>query len=308
MSTESSPQPLTILLAGTPGTTVLVGEALLGGGHQISAVLSPFPKPVGRKKVITPSELETWARGKNIPVLNVNKEVLGQEAFRKALPQVDLLVVADFGYLVPPWLLNLPKYGALNIHPSLLPRWRGASPVPFTILFGDTTTGVTIIKMNEEFDKGEIVAQENVEMKLDDTTPTLLDRAFQKGAELLVETLPNYVAGTMKVQPQPSSSTTPLTQRFTKEDGFVPYATLLAAIKGETVSEAAPLLEKYHLPTNAASIERMIRAISPWPGVWTVTPQQKRVKILAATLTPTQTLIVKQSQLEGKNPQDGLVA
>ncbi len=132
---------MTILLAGTPSTTVLVAEALVQAGHTISSVLCPFPKPVGRKKVLTPSEVEGWAQKRSIAVINVDKIALQDKTILNDVQAVDVLVVADFGYLIPAWLLRFPKYGALNIHPSLLPRWRGAAPVPFTLLFGDGESG-----------------------------------------------------------------------------------------------------------------------------------------------------------------------
>lgn len=296
-----STHPLTVLLAGTPGTTVIIGEALVAAGHSIVGVLCPFPKPAGRKKIITPSELERWARKKNIQVFHVNKEVLAQDTFRASLPIVDLLVVADFGYLIPSWLLKHPKLGGLNIHPSLLPRWRGASPVPFTLLFGDKTTGVTVIKMNEEFDKGEIVAQSAIEVAPEDTTPTLLNKGFRAGAQLLVKNLDSYADGTISLKQQ-ESSPTPLTRRFTKDDGFVPFSTLQAVMANQEPAEAVLLLESYDLKTSAENITNMVRALTPWPGVWTIRSDGKRVKILQATLE-NEMLKLLATQVEGQKPE-----
>jgi methionyl-tRNA formyltransferase len=292
---------LKILLAGTPGRTVIVGEALRAAGHEIVGALAPFPKPVGRKKIITASELEQWARSKHIPVFNVNKEVLNGLELPAQLPQADLLVVADFGYLIPGWLLKFPKFGGLNIHPSLLPRWRGTSPVPFTLLFGDTSTGVTIIKMNEQFDKGEIVAQHEIEIAQNDTAPTLLEKGFTAGAELLVEILPDYIEGNIALKPQVTTSPTPLTRKFTKDDGFVPLEALKATMEGKSSDKSAPILAEYYLETNAVGIYRMIRALTPWPGVWTILKDGKRMKILGAKLD-TNALVIQKIQIEGKNP------
>ncbi|HZZ98459.1 MAG TPA: methionyl-tRNA formyltransferase [Candidatus Saccharimonadia bacterium] len=290
-----------ILLVGTPKTTVIVGEALLAAGHSIEAVVSPFPKPVGRKKVVTASELEQWAHGKNLPVFQVDKLILNGDELATQLPFVDVMVVADFGFLIPAWLLNFPKGGGLNVHPSMLPRWRGASPVPFTLLFGDKMTGVTIIKMNEQFDKGEIVAQKAVEIEAGDTTPTLLRRAFVAGAELLVEILPDYVEGAAALKPQIALSPTPVTRKFTKDDGFVPYEALEAAVAASTTEKKVPMLEEYHLPSDAQGIDRMVRALSPWPGVWTMLPNGKRMKLLESEFQK-DLLHPKKIQLEGKNP------
>lgn len=301
-----STQALNIVLAGTPNTTVMVGAALLEAGHSIVTVLSPFPKPIGRKKIVTASELEQWAVSRGIPVVHVDKEKFASEAFLESLPFADLLVVADFGYLVPGWLLNYPTYGGLNIHPSLLPRWRGATPVPFTLLFGDKKTGVTVIKMNEQFDKGAVVAQREVELQANDTTPTLLSRAFSVGAELLAEILPGYIDGNIKPVEQTDASPTPLTQKFTKDDGFVSLEAIRACMAGEIPSTQALLLQKYAIPTTADSIHNMVCALTPWPGVWTLSADQKRVKILE-TRIENKKLVVVTSQVEGQTARDGFI-
>jgi len=287
-----------ILLAGTPKTTVQVAEKLVESGHEIITVLCPFPKPVGRKKILTPSELELWAKEHTVPVIHVNKDLLQEKnTLRNKLPQTDLLVVADFGFLVPAWLLNFPQHKALNLHPSLLPRWRGATPVPFTLLFGDKETGVTIIQMNEKFDQGGIVAQAPVKILSQDTTPLLLARAFDVGARVLLEILPSYISGNLKIVPQLATSPTPTSPRLSKEDGFVPFSTLFHVGKTE-----APLLAKFGLETSAKTVERMVRALQPWPKVWTLLPNGKRMIVHQARMTSKGTLELEQVQLEGKTP------
>lgn len=294
---------MNILLAGTPSTTVLVAEAIAQAGHTINSVLCPFPKPVGRKKMLTSCVVEIWAQKRSIPVVNIDKEALQNKTIFNDLPAVDVLVVADFGYLIPSWLLRFPKYGALNIHPSLLPRWRGAAPVPFTLLFGDRETGVSIIAMNEKFDMGGIVAQEKVVVKERDTTPTLLDRCFRAGAKLLMQVLEPLVRGSMKILPQIAESPTSTTRKFTKDDGFVPLEAIKKALKGETFEAiSVPLLNEYHLPHTAALIDNMIRALTPWPGVWTINERNERVKILEIVIQKSK-LIITSSQLEGQKPQ-----
>ena len=294
---------MNILLAGTPSTTVLVAEALLQAGHTINSVLCPFPKPVGRKKIVTPCVVEGWAQKRSIPVINVDKEGLQNKTMFNDLSVVDLLIVADFGHLCRAWLLRFPKYGALNIHPSLLPRWRGASPVPFTLLFGDRETGVSIIAMNEKFDMGGVVAQEKVAIEERDTTPMLLDRCFAAGAELLVQVLEPLVKGSIKILPQTAEAPTPTTRKFTKEDGFVPLEALEKAREGKDFPEEnLPLLREYVLPHTPQFLDNMVRALNRWPGVWTINEQNKRIKILETVIRDSK-LIITSSQLEGQKSQ-----
>lgn len=298
---------MNILLAGTPSTTVLVAEALVQAGHTISSVLCPFPKPVGRKKILTPCVVEGWAKKRSIPVINVDKEALQNKTILNNVPVVDVLIVADFGYLIPGWLLRFPKYGALNIHPSLLPRWRGAAPVPFTILFGDVESGVTIIAMNEKFDMGGIVAQEKVVVEDRDTTPILLDRCFRVGADLLVKVLEPFAKGSLKVLPQTTEAPTPTTRKFTRDDGFVPMEALEKVLKGETFeATSVPLLDEYHLPHTSEFIDYMVCALTPWPGVWTINTDEERIKVLLTSIE-TNILKIHLSQKEGGKLNRGFI-
>ncbi len=293
-----------ILLAGTPHTTVMIADAIVVAGHTVVGVICPFPKPVGRRKIVTACDVELWAHNRHISVFNVDKMVLSDKSFLKALPLCDVLVVADFGYLIPAWLLGYPSHGAFNLHPSLLPRWRGATPVPFTLLFGDTETGISLIKMNEKFDMGDVVAQEHVEVKPEDTTPILLERCFSKGAQLLVNMLPSIELGKITPIPQPDMSPVPVTRKFTKDDGFVPLEALRAAMRGADFSEiAVGLLDEYGLPHTAQCVDQMVRALTPWPGVWTM-KDGKRVKILKSQLTDKKTLNVNQIQPDGVPPKN----
>lgn len=272
---------MNILLAGTPETTVMAADAIKAAGHTIVGVLCPFPKPVGRKQIVTPCELEMWAQKHTVPVFNVDKNRLKLGATELKLPSCDVLVVADFGYLVPAWLLSWPGKGAYNIHPSLLPRWRGATPVPFAILFSDKETGVTIIKMNEKFDIGSIVAQQKVKILETDTTPILLHRCFGIGSEMIVTILSDLAAGKEIVgTPQILETQTPPTRKFTKDDGYVPRESLVIILSGSSSSASIPLLDQYGLPKNLQSLRNVCQALLPWPKMWTRTHTEKRVLIL----------------------------
>ena len=179
--------------------------------------------------------------------------------------QADLIISVAYGQKLPP--------GGLNLHPSLLPKYRGATPVPRQILDGVKQSGITIIKMTGEFDAGPIVAQEKVEILPDDTTPVLLKRCFTAGAKLLAKILPDYLEHKMYPKPQPKESPTPYCRRFTKQDGFISW-------------------KEFKLSRQTPELDRKIRGLFPWPGVWTKMPNGKTLKLLPKNLL----------QLEGKNP------
>lgn len=158
--------------------------------------------------------------------------------------QADLIISAAYGHKLPP--------GGLNLHPSLLPAYRGATPVPHQILDNVTTSGITIIKMTEQFDNGPIVAQEKVEIKPDDNTPDLLFRCFDAGAKLLIKILPDYLNTKITLIKQ-GNSLTPYCRRFTKQDGFISWEEFKKGVD-----------------------DRKVRAYFPWPGVWTTLPASTR--------------------------------
>jgi len=230
-----------------------------------------------------------------------------QEKFAPA----DLFLVADFGQIIPTEILALPKYGSLCVHPSLLPKYRGASPVPATILAGEKETGVTIFLMDERVDHGTVIAQVKEEIRNDDTAETLYSRLFAAGAKVLLTTLPTWVEGKIKPQSQNHAEAT-YTKMLTREDGKIGWPELVEAIKSGQ---------------KAVEVERKIRAYSPWPGAWTLLRpsdsegfggQAKRLKILRAHLEPIQNtkylpagrqgkiqdtkLALDLVQLEGRNP------
>lgn len=301
---------ISVLIAGTPKTTAVVAEALFANENtKIVGVLCPNPKPVGRKQILTPCELEQWAVSKSIPVFHVEKSSFQSPAFYAALPECDLLIVADFGFLLPPLMLEWPKFGAYNLHPSLLPKWRGAAPVPFTLLFGETETGITVIRMNAKFDQGGVLFTIPSSIGPTETPDELLLRLFSLGAAELSARLQTLLSSSVPIQPQPAESPTPLTRKFSREDGFIPFLTLKAAMNGVQLprvqNHRVRLLDTYKLPLTATSLHHMIRALQPWPGTFTTLPNGKRLKILRSELTkhdlhPKLKLLT--IQLEGKTP------
>lgn len=260
---------------GTPEFVISVPEALLKADYQLSAVVTTPDKPVGRKQVLTPSPIKQWALEHQIPVIDsdANTELLKQ--IQNIKP--DLGILAAYGKILPKELIDLFPKGILVIHPSLLPKYRGPSPVQTAIVNGDQETGVSIIKMDEKMDHGPIVAQSTESLNPHDTTDTLYVKLFQKSADDLVQILPNWLEGKIIPQEQDDSKAT-YTKILKREDGYL-----------DLKNPPAPEV-----------IERMIRAMTPWPGVWTLL-EAKRLKILKAHLENSK-LVIDQVQLEGKNP------
>ena len=188
----------------------------------------------------------------------------------------DLGVCASFGEIIPELVINYFKFGILNIHPSLLPKYRGVSPVPEALKNGDTKTGITIIKMDEKMDHGPIVVQSKEEVFPDDTGESLRTRLFQKSVDILIETIEPYLKGKIKLKEQNHNEAI-FTKILTKQDGFLELT-----------------------GCDPVSTERFIRAMQPWPGTWTLI-DGKRLKILQAHLE-NEKLVLDEVQLEGKNP------
>jgi len=192
----------------------------------------------------------------------------------------DLVVVASYGKIIPKKILQIPKYGCLNVHPSLLPRYRGPSPIQTTILNGDKKTGVTIILMDEKIDHGPILGQRELEFSIFNFQFSKLhNKLAELGAKLLIETIPKWIKGEIKTKPQNHSKAT-YTKILKREDGKINWS--------------KPVQE----------IERQIRAFNPWPGTFTFIKHKSktlRVKILEAD-TKDNKLIIKKLQPESKRP------
>ncbi len=233
------------------------GEPL--GGGVVGVVTQP-DRPSGRGRQLRPSPVKMLAQKYGIPVLEPaslrNPEALAE--LQTLQPEV--IVVAAFGQILPSTVLDLPPFGCINVHASLLPRWRGAAPVAAAILAGDDTTGVTIMKMDAGLDTGPILSQRPLAIAPDDTRESLSARLAQLGADLLHDTLPAWLAGNIEPQPQDESRVTYAPQ-IKKEQGRI----------------------NWNEP--ADDIARKVRAFYPWPGVFTYW-QGKPLKILRAAAAP----------------------
>lgn len=251
---------INIIFFGSTSDSILVLSKLTG----VIAVVTQPPKPVGRKQILTPTPVETWAIEHHIPV------------FTSVPPLTpDLVITASYGEKIPIEFIRSARFGGLNIHPSLLPRWRGGDPVPWAILSGDRSVGVTVVTLTEKFDQGRIIAQKIMPVTDNDRSDSLRTRLFAVGAELLLSILPDYLSGKNKGRSQ-SIGTEPYARRLTRDDGFEPWENIMD-------------------PKEAKRINRKYRAFYPWPGLWTKF-HKKRLKILGFDRTPTLV------QFEGKKP------
>jgi len=244
-----------IVFMGTPDFSVSVLEALHGAGHEIVAVYSQPPRRAGRGKKARPSAVQKSAEGLGLPVftpLNFKEE---SDRAACAAHKADIAVVVAYGLILPQAVLDMPAKGCLNIHASLLPRWRGAAPIQRAIMAGDDKTGVCIMQMEAGLDTGPVIARRETEITASDTAASLHDRLAEIGSELIVEVL---VTKKFSAKPQ-------------LNDG-VTYASKIDK------SEA-----KIDWSQPAQSIDRQIRGLSPFPGAW-CEMNGERVKLLGSTV------------------------
>ena len=272
----------------------------------IAAVVTQKPKPVGRKQTLEYSPVDKWAHKKNIPIFFDLEQVLEEKV------KADIGILAAYGKFIPEDAINYFRYGILNIHPSLLPKFRGASPVRATIASGDTETGVSIIKLDNKLDHGPIVSQYKEEVKTKDNTQTLRSRLFEKSADALISLLPAYVSGKIKLKEQDHKSAS-YTKEIKRSDAIIPPEYLEAAMKGVVPKDKwqiAFIKDFTTIPT-PQNICNFILAMEPWPIAWTNVnlnskvgnQKPKRLKILEAHLDKQkEMLILDKVQLEGKNP------
>ncbi|MFA6437294.1 MAG: methionyl-tRNA formyltransferase [Candidatus Paceibacterota bacterium] len=296
-----------IIFIGTGKFGSIVLSKLLKSKYKPDIVVCAYDKPVGRSQELCACETKQVATENKIEVLELDT-VKEEKNIKKIVSlKSDLIIVADTNFILPKEVLDLPKHGCLNIHPSLLPQYRGPSPIQSVIFWGKTETGVTIIKMDERIDHGPIVAKQKVSVIEGETFEGLRNKLAEAGADLLVKTLPDWVSG--KINPLIQIDEDAIyTKKFEKEDGRIDWK------------------------NTADYIERLVRALNPWPGTYTFFNRKeeiKRLKILKAKatdleaksfeegkLTETQEkkpailcsqgiLLLEEVQVEGKNKMTG---
>jgi methionyl-tRNA formyltransferase len=233
-------QPKKIIFAGTPTFAVPPLQALIASGQQIVAVYTQPDRPSGRGQILTASPVKQTALDHQIPVLQP-KTLRDPEAVDELRELgADLMVVVAYGLLLPQAVLDAPRLGCINVHASLLPRWRGAAPIQRAILAGDEETGVTIMSMEAGLDTGPMYLIRHVPIEPRETGGSLHDKLAMLGAEALMEALPGVFGGTLIPQPQ--------------DDALATYAKKLS--KNEAIVDWG---------RSAEEIDRMIRAFDPWP-------------------------------------------
>lgn len=292
-----------IIFFGTPSYVLPVLKALNKSFRTkeenvpIEAVVTQRPKPTGRNQELTYSPVDDWAHDKKIPIF-FDPEKIGHI-------KSDIGVLAAFGKIIPDAILKHFPNGILNIHPSLLPKFRGASPVQAAILSGETTTGVTIIKLDEKLDHGKIVSSFKEQILPTDTTESLRNRLFERSAQFLVELIPAYISGIINPKAQDDKSAT-FTKSLSKKDGFIETAYFKAALEGKSIKKKWEIefIKNFSMEPSPVTVERFIRAMNPWPIAWTLVSlnkgKAKRLKILSAGIDGGK-LVPEKVQLEGKN-------
>lgn len=245
-----------IVFMGTPEFSVPPLEYLIKSEYQVVGVYTQPDKPTGRGRTLEQLPVKRVALQHGLELFQPVRLRNPDEVARLAALKPDLILVAAFGQILPQSVLDIPKFGCLNIHPSLLPEYRGATPIPAAILAGDKETGVTIMLMDAGMDTGPIISQIIVGIEPDDTTESLTTRLAQAGVRLLGEALPLWFEGSLKPQPQDGSKAT-YTKPVTKDDGTIDWQ------------------------MSAVEISRRIRAFHPWPGCYTWW-QGKLLKVLEA--------------------------
>ncbi len=300
-----------IALAGTTIRTRQCAQTLLASNlFEITFVITPTAKPVGRKQTVTPNPMETFAQEHNIPTIFVEKK-LDESVHEKItqLPQPDFLLVVDFGYIVPSWLLQIPKISPLNIHPSELPKWRGSSPGQYAILFNETKSAVTLMVMNEKLDQGPIIHQDFFTVEPNWNQKEYYQHAFDLVCQNLDQKIVQFAQNPELAQPQPESSPTITARTIKKEQTFVPWEYIQVAVAGKNQGQSqklSDLLQQANVANKdlALTLDRATKAFSPWPYLWTIVPTQqgeKRMKLLETELQNNK-LILKTVLIEGKNP------
>lgn len=250
--------PLNLVFMGSAEFAVPALDALIAAGHRIRAVYAQPPRPAGRGHRERPCPVHARAVERGLPVRTPATLKSHQEQQAFAEFDADAAIVAAYGLLLPWPVLTAPRLGCLNIHASLLPRWRGAAPIQRAIEAGDAETGITIMQMDEGLDTGAILARRSIPIPPDATGRTLHDALAAIGAETIVETLAAVAAGCLSATPQP-------------HDGIT-YAAKIDRDQG-----------RLDWRESADALARRVRAFDPWPGTWFMASNE-RIKVLAATV------------------------
>lgn len=288
---------------GTPDFAVPPLHALIEAGYEVAAVVTQPDKPKGRGKTLLPTPVKEEALMHEIPVYQPQR-VRKNPEFLETLKEIDpdIIIVAAFGQIIPKEILELPKFGCINIHASLLPKYRGAAPIQQAVIDGEKESGVTIMQMGEGLDTGDMISKITIPLAQDETGGSLFGKLAQAGAELLIKTLPSIEQGTAEREKQPEESPTPYAAMITKQMGLMNFS------------------------KPAEELERLVRGMNPWPSaytfingktlkVWKCKVSGEQTDAIPGTVFLTDkegihvacekgTLILTEVQLEGKKRMD----
>ena len=234
-----------VVFMGTPDFSVGTLEAILAAGHQVAAVVTQPDKPKGRGKALQATPVKEAALAHGLTVYQPRK--VREDSFLEELKKInpDVIVVVAFGQIIPRTILELPKFGCINVHASLLPKYRGAAPIQWAVIDGEEVSGVTIMRMDAGLDTGDMLSKVEVPLAEDETGGSLFDKLSEAGARQLVQTLDRLEDGTVQPEKQPEESPTGYARMITKADGLIDWT------------------------KDAKSIERLIRGLNPWPSAFT---------------------------------------
>lgn len=305
-----------IAVAGTTERTALCAQELIKSNKfDLVWILTPSPKPVGRKKEVKPNPLDSLAKENEIYTIYIDKKIDGQvreKIENEARP--DFLLVVDFGYLVPTWLLQLPKIAPLNIHPSELPKWRGSSPGQYSILFNDSNSAVSLMVINEKLDQGPIIHQDFFKVEKFWNHSDYYKHAFKLICFELDQKIAKFAENKSVAKKQPEKSPTVIAKTLKKSQTFIEWELVKQAMgeSNHTNQKPTSALLSQALEHNRSlplSLERASKAFDPWPSLWTMIPTnkgEKRMKLLELELKndsgSSDKLVLKTVQVEGKNP------
>ncbi|HWR15099.1 MAG TPA: methionyl-tRNA formyltransferase [Terriglobales bacterium] len=261
-----------VVFCGTPQFAVPSLRALLDSGFEIPLVVSQPDRPSGRGMQITPTPVKELALSRGVEVMQPEKIKNNQE-FRARLEAIrpDAIVVVAYGRIIPQWMIDLPRFGNINGHASLLPKYRGAAPIQWAIAMGETVTGVTTMRIDAGLDTGDMLLKRELPITADDTALTIAPKLAQITAELLVETLRGLEDGTVTPTPQDHSEAT-LAPILKKEDGQIDFQ------------------------RTATDIWNRLRGFQPWPGAY-CTYRGKKLSVTAARSLPSGTAVLEAGEL-----------
>lgn len=229
-----------IIFMGTPGFSVPILQALFESDYEVIAVVTQPDRPVGRKRVLTPPPVKELALQHNVPIYQPEKISGSEEMAELIALEADLIVTAAYGQFLPTKLLNAPKYRAINVHASLLPKYRGGAPVHYAIIDGEKETGVSIMYMERKMDAGDVLVQKSIPIEASDDVQAMFDKLSILGRDLLMETLPKLFAGDINPVPQDESKVT-FSPNISREE------------------------ERIDWELTATQIANKIRGMRPWP-------------------------------------------